>query len=102
MTTYSIGDKVTNPAAFTSPIGTHFPAGTVFTVHIGGETAGRSIQLIADQCGSVAWITDGSFLIAERDDLEELARRDARTRAALPCNCDIPGMIQCDLHGPRE
>jgi len=60
--TYNVGDKVTNSHAFTSPIDTHFPAGTMFTVEIGGETAGRSIALRADRCGSRVWISDGLFL----------------------------------------
>jgi hypothetical protein len=63
--TYQVGDKVTCGAAFTSPIGVHFPRGTVFTVEIGGHTAGRSIKLRADRCGSVAWISDGLFLVSE-------------------------------------
>ena len=66
MTTYSVGDKITFSSAFTSPIGTHFPRGTVFTVEIGGTTAGRSIKLRADRCGSVAWISDGLVLVSER------------------------------------
>lgn len=37
-TTITTGIKVTNEHAFTSPIGTHFPAGTSFTVEIGEET----------------------------------------------------------------
>lgn len=61
-TSFAIGDKVTNDSAFTSPIGTHFPKGTAFTVEVGGQTAGRSIKLRADRCGSVAWISDGLFL----------------------------------------
>lgn len=64
-TSYEVGEKVTCSKAFTSPIGTHFPAGSVFTVEIGGETAGRSIALRADQCGSRVWISDGLFLVAD-------------------------------------
>lgn len=64
-TAYALGEKVTNRKAFVSPIGTHFPAGTVFTVAIGGTTAGRSIKLHADRCGSVVWISDGLFLTAD-------------------------------------
>lgn len=62
MTTYIVGQRVTNSTAFTSPIGTYFPRGTLFTVEIGGDTGGRSIKLRADQCGSVVWISDGLFL----------------------------------------
>lgn len=60
--TYEVGEKVTCDKGFTSPVGTHFPAGTVFTVVLGGSTGGRSIKLQADRCGSVAWISDGLFL----------------------------------------
>ncbi len=62
--TMNAGDKVTNDRAFTNPIGIHFPAGSVFTVVMGGTTGGRSIKLSADQCGSVVWISDGLFLAA--------------------------------------
>lgn len=65
MTYYNVGDKVTSSSAFVSPIGTFFPKGSTFTVRLGGETGGRSIQLIADQCGSVVWISDGLFLVDE-------------------------------------
>jgi hypothetical protein len=23
-------------------------------------------------------------------------------REALACNCDVPGLVQCPMHGPRE
>jgi hypothetical protein len=65
MASYVAGDKVSNRSAFTSPIGTYFPAGTIFTVEIGGESGGRSIKLRSDRCGSVAWISDGWFLTME-------------------------------------
>ena len=66
-TSYAVGDKVTTREGFTSPIGIHYPAGTVFTVEIGGQTAGRSIALRCDgPCASRAWISDGLFLAAER------------------------------------
>lgn len=64
-THYTVGEKVTNLRNFTSPLGTHFKAGTVFTVVIGGEAAGRSILLHADMCGSGVWISDGLFLTAD-------------------------------------
>lgn len=62
MTTYNAGDKVTTTHAFTTPIGRHVQAGEMFTVVIGGVTAGRSIKLSADLDGSVVWISDGCFL----------------------------------------
>lgn len=58
MTSYARGTKVTTPVAFTTPTGIHFPAGTIFTVHI----SGRSSLLVADRCGSVVWVSDGCFL----------------------------------------
>lgn len=64
-THYTVGEKVTNERNFTSALGTHFPAGTIFTVAIGGDTAGRSILLYADRCGSGVWISDGLFLTAD-------------------------------------
>lgn len=63
---YAIGDKVTNESAFTNPIGIHFPKGSVFTVEIGGHTAGRSIALRSDQCGARVWISDGLFLTSDK------------------------------------
>lgn len=59
---YNKGDRITNERAFTSPIGVHFPAGTVFIVVHGGTPGGRSIMLYAERCGSIAWISDGLFL----------------------------------------
>lgn len=64
-TRYEVGEQVTNTTAFVSPIGAYFAAGSVFTVEIGGETAGRSIALRAAICGSRVWISDGLFLIDE-------------------------------------
>lgn len=63
--TLEVGQRIRCDSAFTSPIGTHFPAGTVFVVAIGGQTGGRSIKLHAERCGSVAWISDGLFLTKE-------------------------------------
>lgn len=63
---YEVGDKVACSGAFTSPIGVHFRAGSVFTVEIGGQTAGRSIALRSDgPDASRVWISDGLFLAHE-------------------------------------
>jgi len=62
MTHYEAGEKVVVTRAFTTPIGAHFSPGDVLTVIIGGPTAGRSIKLHADRCGSVVWIVDGLIL----------------------------------------
>ena len=61
MSQFKVGDKVVNTRSFTTPIGVHFSAGTMFTVNL----AGRSIRLVADRCGSIAWISDGWFLATE-------------------------------------
>lgn len=49
------------PAAFTSPIGVHFPAGTVFVVNL----VGVSTRCHAERCGSIAWVSDGCFLTSD-------------------------------------
>lgn len=60
------GSKITNDAPFTSLNGTHFTAGTPFTVEIGEETGAKSIRCRDDVCGCVAWIVNGRFATLNR------------------------------------
>lgn len=58
-----INNVVTNTAAFTTPTGIHFRAGSRFTINLVGE---RNARCHAEQCGSVVWfdINEGVFVTA--------------------------------------
>lgn len=57
-TQHTVGQKLTNDKAFTTPTGVHFPAGSVFVVNL----VGVSTRCHHEVSQTIVWISDGAFL----------------------------------------
>lgn len=57
-TPFTVGQKLTNEHAFTTPTGVHFPKGSVFVVNL----IGVSTRCHHETTQTIVWISDGCFL----------------------------------------